>query len=87
METGFALLLLLTAMVVGVAVGILIGKMQAERRYEQDTQYTQGTLNAYCSDPESDPGFYLGLGVSAKEITSRKYVVFDVKLLKQNSHE
>ena len=85
METGFILLLAFAAVAIGLVIGVMFGKVLSARRYKRDTQFTQGTLNAFYSDSESDPGFYLGLGVPAKDIVSRKYVTFDVKLISQNS--
>ncbi len=86
MEAGFIALLIVMA-VVGVVVGFFIGKTQAERRYRRDTDYTQGTLNVDCSDPEFDPGLFLGLAVPVSEVIHRKYVKLDVKLMLQDSRK
>lgn len=86
MEAGFiALAVLMT--VIGVIVGLLIGKKTAERRYLSDAQYTQGTLNVDCSDPEFEPGLFLGLGVPVKDVITRKYVTLDINVMTQNSHK
>lgn len=86
MEAGFiALLILMT--IIGVAVGFLIGKRKAERQYLQDTQFTQGTLNVDCSDPEFEPGLYLGLAVPVKDVVLQKYVTLDVNVMLQNSQK
>lgn len=86
MEAGFiALIVLMT--IVGVAVGFLFGKRKAERRYLRDTQFTQGTLNVDCSDPEFEPNLFLGLGVPVNGITTRKYVTLDVNVILQNSQK
>lgn len=86
MEAGFiALLILMT--IIGVVVGFLIGKRKAERRYLWDTQFTQGTLNIDCSDPEFEPELFLGLGIPVKDVTSRKYVTLDVNVMLQDSHK
>lgn len=86
MEAGFiALMVLMT--IIGIVVGLLIGKKIAKRRYLRDTQYTQGTLDVDCSDPEFEPGLFLGLAVPVKDVIKRKYVTFDVNVLFKNSHE
>lgn len=86
MEAGFIILIALMS-VVGIVVGFLIGKRKTERRYIMDTQYTQGTLNIDCSDPEFEPGMFLGLSVPVKDVISRKYVMLDVNVLLNNSHK
>lgn len=86
MEAGF-IILAAFMVIAGVAIGFLIGKRKIERRYLYDTQFTQGTLNADCSDPERDPELYLGLGVPVGEIVSRKYVTLDVNVILQDSHK
>lgn len=86
MEAGFIVLLALMT-IIGVIVGIRIGKAKADRRYAQDTNYTQGTLNVDCSDPEFEPGLFLGLAVPVSSIISRKYVKLDVNVMLQNSQK
>lgn len=86
MEAGFIALLVLMS-IVGIVIGFLLGKRKTERRYLQDTQYTQGTLNVDCSDPEFEPGLFLGLGVPVKDVATRKYVVLDVNVILQNSQK
>lgn len=86
MEAGFIALLALT-LIIGVAVGLLIGKKIAERRYINETQYTQGTLDVDCSDSEFGPSLFLGLAVPVKDVIKRKYITFDVNVLFKNSHE
>lgn len=86
MEAGFiALMVLIT--VIGIIVGFFFGKRKTERRYLQDTQYTQGTLNVDCSDPEFEPGLFLGLGIPVKDVISRKYITLDINVILQNSHK
>ena len=86
MEAGFiALTVVMT--VIGVVVGIFIGRKQIKRLYEQDTRFTQGTLNVDCSDPEFEPGLLLALGVPVKDITSRKYITLDVNVFLNNSRK
>lgn len=86
MEAGFITLIVIMT-VIGVVIGLLIGKKVAERRYLHDTKYTQGTLNIDCSDPEFNPGLFLGLGVPVKDVIMRKYVTLDVNVLLKNSHK
>lgn len=86
MEAGFIVLLVLMT-IIGVVVGLLIGKKVTQRQYLRDTQYTQGTLDVDCSNPEFEPGLYLGLGVPVKDVATRKYVTFDVNVLFNNSHK
>ena len=86
MEAGFIALMVLIA-IVGVTVGFLIGKQKTERRYMQDTQFTQGTLNVDCSDPEFEPGLFLGLGIPVKDVVTRKYITLDVNVMLRDSHK
>lgn len=86
MEAGFIAILVMTT-AIGIAVGILIGRKQIRRRYERDTQYTQGTLNVDCSDPEFEPNLFLSSAVPVKDIVSRKYVMLDVKLFSNDSRK
>ena len=86
MEAGFVVLLVLMT-AVGVIAGTFIGKRKAERRYITETQYTQGTLNIDCSDPEFEPGLFLGLAVPVKDVISRKYITLDVDVLLGNSQK
>ncbi len=86
MEAGFIVLLVLMT-TIGVVVGIRIGNAKADRRYAQDTNYTQGTLNVDCSDPEFEPNLFLGLAVPVKDLISRKYVALDVNVMLQNSQK
>ena len=86
MEAGF-IALLAAISIVGIVIGFLIGKKQTERRYLQDTQYTQGTLNVDCSDPEFEPGLFLGLAVPVKDIVTRKYVTLDINVMLKNSQK
>lgn len=86
MESGFVALLLL-AIVLGVVVGVFIGKSMAKRRYTRDTQYTQGTLNVDCSDPEFEPGLFLGLAIPVNDVTSLKYITLDVNVMLHDSQK
>lgn len=86
MEPGFiALVVVMT--IIGVVVGLIIGKQITQRRYLRDTQYTQGTLNIDCGDSEFEPGIFLALGVPVMDVITRKYVNLDVNVLNKKSHE
>ena len=86
MEPGFIALIVITT-IIGIIVGFIIGKKIAYRLYISDTQYTQGTLNIDCGDPEFEPGIFLGLGVPVKDVITRKYITLDVNILNKKSHE
>ena len=86
MEAGFIALAILM-LIIGVVVGTLVGKSIANRRYMRETQYTQGTLNVDCSDPEFEPGLFLGLAVPVKDVISRKYVMLDVNVFSHGSRK
>ena len=87
METGFIIVIAASSIILGVVIGMIIGQSKAHRRFTQDTQYSQGTLNVDNSDPEFDPGLFLALGVPVADVVSRKYIVLDVNVITQNSHE
>lgn len=86
MEPGFIVLIVVMT-VIGVIVGLIFGKKITERQFLRDTQYTQGTLNIDCGDPEFEPGIFLGLGVPVKDVITRKYITLDVNVLLKKSHE
>ena len=86
MEPGFIVFIVIMT-IIGVIAGIIIGRKTTERRYLRDTQYTQGTLNIDCSDPEFEPGVFLGLGVPVTDVITRKYVTFDINVFQKKSHE
>jgi hypothetical protein len=86
MEAGFVALIVLMA-ILGIAIGWVIGKKKAERKYTQETQHTQGILNVDCGDPEFEPGLFLGLSVPIQEVVKKKYIVLTVNVMTQNSHE
>lgn len=87
MEPGFIALIVIVTAIIGIIVGFMFGKKAAKRRYLRDTQYTQGTLNIDCSDPEFGTGIFLALGVPIKDVVTRKYVNLDVNVLLKKSHE
>ena len=86
METGFVVLLVVM-FAVGCVAGFLLGKRKAERRYARETQYTQGTLNVDCSDPEFEPGMFLACGIPVNDVVTRKYIKLDVNVILQNSQK
>lgn len=87
MEAGFIALVVLFAAALSFVLGTKIGEKRAERRYLQDTQYTQGTLSVDCSDPEFEPSMFLGSAVPVKAIISRKYITFDVNVMSEKSQK
>ena len=86
MVAGFIILLAAVA-IVCVVTGMLIGRRQIKNRYVRDTQFTQGVLNVDCSDPEFEPGLILGLSVPIKDVITKKYVTFDVRVFLENSRK
>lgn len=86
MEPGFIICIVIMT-IIGVVVGLIIGKKTTERRYLSDTQYTQGTLNIDCGDSEFEPGIFLGLGVPVKDVITRKYVALDVNVIYKKSRD
>lgn len=86
MVTGFIVLSVMMA-IVGLVVGMLVGKAIVTRRYARDTQYTQGTINVDCSASTTRPCLFLGSSIPVEEIMTRSYVTFDIKVLHLDSHE
>ena len=86
MEAGFVLLMAF-ASILSILIGVFIGKNLVNRRYLQDTAFTQGTLNLDCSESDNEPVLFLGLGVPISEIHSRKYITLDVNVIRKNSHK
>lgn len=74
METGF-IILVIVAMIVGVAIGFIIGK---SRRKADDTQ---GVIYAYYDDQSDEPLLLLEYSVPIDDIASRKRVTFDVTII------
>lgn len=75
MEAGFIALAVIM-LVVGVLVGIRIG---ANRKFRDESR---GILSVYQSDPKANPELFLTLTVPAEDVTSRKYVLFDVHVIR-----
>lgn len=86
METGFIILSIVT-LLIGVVIGLIIGKVATRRQYLRDVQYTQGTLNVDCSISNAQPGMFLALGTPVDDVMSRKYIALDVNIIRPNSHE
>ena len=86
MESGFIVLFAI-AIMSGIIIGVFLGRAVAHRQYVEETQYTQGTLNVDCSDPEFEPGLFLGLAIPVKDVTTRKYITLDVNVMTQNSQK
>lgn len=79
--------ILVFVVIIGIIVGYLLGKRVAQRQYLKDTQYTQGTLSIDCSDPEFEPGLFLGLAVPVKDVIRRRYVTLDVEMMPLDSQQ
>lgn len=86
METGF-IILSIFMLCLGVVIGIFAGGALAKKAFLRDAKYTQGTLNADCSMSNTNPMFFLSLGVQPEDIISRSYVTLDVNVIRPNSHE
>lgn len=82
MEAGFIILIATGSIILGIVIGAFLGYFRADRRFKRDTEYTQGTLNIDNVDPEFEPGLFLALGVPVENVTSKKYVRLDVKVMK-----
>ena len=87
MEAGFIIVIAIGSLILGLVLGVFLGQSKADCRYKQETQYSQGTLNVDCVDPEFEPGLILALGVPVTDVISRKYVTLDVNVMLQNSQE
>lgn len=81
METGFVVLLVILSIIVGAIIGVLI------ERHRKKMHKSQGTIYAYYDDDNSNPSLLLEYGVPIDDIASRKQVVFDVSVIRHNSHE
>lgn len=75
MEAGFIALAAI-CMVIGIVIGITVGKMKAAK------VGSYGVLHIDCSDVDSEPWMYLEARTSVGEITSKKQVTFDVHIIK-----
>ena len=83
MGTGFIILWI----VLGCLVGLIVGTSLIKRRYDNDTRYSQGSLNVDRGDPGSAPGMFLHLTIPIDDAVSRKRVVLNVNVIRDNSHK
>ena len=81
METGFVVLLVILSIIVEVAIWILI------ERHRKKIYKSQGTIYAYYDDNNSNPYLLLDPDVPIDDISSRKQAVFNVSVIRKNSHE
>lgn len=81
METGFVVLLVILSIVVEVTIWILI------ERHRKKIYKSQGTIYAYYDDNNSNPSLLLDPDVPIDDIASRKQAVFNVSVIRKNSHE
>lgn len=81
MEAGFVIMIAVFTMVIGVLIGIAI------KRTSRTKEPTQGVIYAYYHEGEDKPSLLLEGSVPVEEIASRKQVVFDVVVVKQNSQK
>lgn len=80
MEAGFIILVIMAG-VIGLVIGILIGKTSDKNKA------TQGILNVDYSDPDDGPYLFLELNTPIAEIVSREQAIFDVRNIASNTHE
>lgn len=81
METGLIVLLVILSIIVGAVIGVLI------ERHRKKLYKSQGTIYAYYDDDNSNPSLLLEYGVPIDDIASRKQVIFNVSVIRYNSHE
>ncbi len=68
-------------MVVGVLIGMVI------KRQSPTKESTQGVIYVYYHEGEDKPSLLLEGSVPVEDIASRKRVLFDVVVVKQNSQK
>lgn len=78
METGFVVIIAITAIVVGIALGLFIARLRTR---------TYGTLQVDYSDPYDGPYCFLKLKVPVSTIVSKKRVTLDVDITQIYSQE
>ena len=81
MESGFVIMIAVFTMVIGILMGMVIKKSPPTK------DGTQGVIYAYYHEGENKPSLLLEGSVPVEEIASRKQVVFDVIVVKQNSQK
>jgi hypothetical protein len=67
--------------IICVVAGVWFERIRVKR------QGIHGTLNVDCSDPHNGTGLFLALDVPISDVVSRKRVVFNVSVIRRNSHE
>ena len=83
METGFIIATVaLIAVVIFFAVVTLVGNKKTTK-----TRKYNGVLNVYHDNQSDDPRLLLTDLDSIEDIVSRKQVIFNVNVIKQNSQE
>jgi hypothetical protein len=75
METGFIILVAIT--VLALVTIFILGFVKKKKPDE-----TQGIIYAYCNESGTDPSLLLEYSVPINDITSRKRVTFDVKVIR-----
>lgn len=81
MEAGFVIMIAVFTMVIGILIGMVIKKPSPTKGG------TQGVIYAYYHEGENKPSLLLEGNVPVEEIASRKQVLFDVVVVKQNSQK
>lgn len=75
MEAGLIALIVLAA-IICLLLGVNIVRTKAKHNC------VQGTLNVDCRDSENGPCLFLALDVPIEEVTTKKQVLFDVRIIK-----
>lgn len=75
MEAGLIALIVLAAIIC-----LLLGVNIVRSTSKADSVH--GTLNVDCRDSENGPCLFLALDVPIEEVTSKKQVLFDVRIIK-----
>lgn len=75
MEAGFVILIVITALILGIVAGIMITRAK-------NPDETQGVIYAYYRENENKPSLLLEYSVPIDDIASRKRVVFDVTVIR-----
>lgn len=81
MESGFVVMIAVFTMAIGILMGMVI------KRRSPTKETTQGVIYAYYHVGEDKPSLLLEGSVPVEEIVSRKRVLFDVAVVKQNSQK
>lgn len=80
MESGF-IVLIAVALLLGVVIGMSIARVLKK------PAETKGVIYVYYSEHEDKPSLLLEYGASIDDIASQKQVMFDVDVIRQNSHK